>query len=192
MCEKAPSFGQLLRDCVQGSPAHLVFYSDDTTPGNQLRPDTNRQLACCYWTIMELPAWFRARSCGWFPLCMFRTKLMKQIAGGMSFVWRKLLQTFWGPAGGWNFQTVCALVLPHAHPCHPLQPEQTRANGWTGQLRRVLRNLNAPCNILWAAIFPGGDVGKILAPRPHRICENSVVRMRHAWSSFCATGGEPP
>ena len=112
VCRTSENFRNLLRSCVRGNQhARLVFYSDDITPGNVLRPDTGRTMACCYWTLMEFPQWFRSRAHGWFPLCYLRAVVYKKIAGGMSAVWGHLLHQFFGDP--WDFETACALKSNH-------------------------------------------------------------------------------
>lgn len=73
-----PRFGDMLRGA--GS-VRIAFYMDETTPGNVLRPDHGRSLACFYWTLMELPSWFRSRHCGWFYFGLF------PVAGGARSRW---------------------------------------------------------------------------------------------------------
>ena len=43
-----------MRPCTQQSPWRLVFYCDEVTPGNVLRPETNRKFAAFYMSFAEL------------------------------------------------------------------------------------------------------------------------------------------
>ena len=97
-----PTFGNLLRR--PACTAKLVFYSDETVPGNVMRPDSGRGLECFYWTIIELPTWFRVRKFGWFTLLVIRTSLVRKVQGGMSAIWRQVFKVFFGST--WNFDSI--------------------------------------------------------------------------------------
>ena len=40
---------------------NIAIYCDGVTPGNALRPDEGRSFEAVYWTISELPAWYRSK-----------------------------------------------------------------------------------------------------------------------------------
>ena len=61
LCTAAPVFGDLLRESMNGGIGRLALYFDEVKPGNVLRPDKGRSLQCVYWTLMDLPDWFRSR-----------------------------------------------------------------------------------------------------------------------------------
>ena len=69
-------FGDMLRQSVTDR-ARIVFYCDETKAGNVLRPDEGRGLQCIYWTLMDIPSWFRVRKFGWFTVSVIRSKLVK-------------------------------------------------------------------------------------------------------------------
>ena len=47
----------------------ICIYCDEVAPGNALRPDFGRKYHAIYWTILELPEWFRRRELkGFWPL----------------------------------------------------------------------------------------------------------------------------
>ena len=75
-CKRQPSFGDLVKG--MGGP-RLCVYMDEIKPGNILHPDPSRQVACSYWTLMNLPTWFHARKQGWFYLASFPTKFLKKL-----------------------------------------------------------------------------------------------------------------
>ena len=88
-----------------GSPQHgdpacggLVLYCDGTTPGNAIAKWTQREVTCWYWTIAELPAWFRTRQ-GWFPFGYMKTSLEKQVPGQLSGVTKHVLRAFFSTSG---------------------------------------------------------------------------------------------
>ena len=103
MSHSCEQFGNLLSNNITGR-AKLVFYSDGTVPGNVLRPDCGREVECFYWTILELPTWFRVRKFGWFTFCVIRTTLVQKIPGGIAAVWHAMLKVFFGDT--WNFDTI--------------------------------------------------------------------------------------
>ena len=107
MCNWKPRFGNMLREAKrQHGKLSLVFYQDEIKPGNILRPDQGRTLVCFYWTIAELPSWFRARQNGWFHFSMFPLALVEQVDGGHSFLFTFMVKTFFGKgAFAWDFGT---------------------------------------------------------------------------------------
>ena len=77
LCQTHPRFAYLLHRCRPdgGAPYTLALYTDEATCGNILRPDMDRETECIYWTVAQLPAWWRARKCGWLFFGFLRTKL---------------------------------------------------------------------------------------------------------------------
>ena len=68
LSEQSPHFGNfILKHC--GPSCNLVLYMDKTTPGQVTRPDPGRSFHAVYFTILELPEWFRTRVMGWWTLC---------------------------------------------------------------------------------------------------------------------------
>ena len=66
------------------SPLSLVVYSDEVSPGNQLKHDNKRKLQTIYWSIKELgPAALSAEHF-WFVLTTSRSNEVSNIVGGMS------------------------------------------------------------------------------------------------------------
>lgn len=102
----------LRKHCCYG--ADVILYADETRPGNALRPDAGRSSLCIYWTIRQLPAWFRSRQEGWLFFGVLRARHIEGIAGGASRVLGKVLRTFWSP-DGWNFQTVGVNIPNFGH-----------------------------------------------------------------------------
>ena len=61
---------------------------------------------CFYWTIAQLPSWFRARQNGWFHFAMFPLALVERVDGGHSFLFTFMVKTFFGKAAcNWSFDT---------------------------------------------------------------------------------------
>ena len=104
ICAIKKQVGDLLPN---NSPCHLVFYLDECQPGNVLRPDKAREVACFYWTIKEKPSWFRSRNAGgWFFFGAFPTKWIHRVPGGFSYLFGRMLETFFEEQHGYlNFAT---------------------------------------------------------------------------------------
>ena len=66
LCRLNAAFALLLRSL--GPSLSIAGYSDDTTPGNQLRPDVGKSLQTYYWCFCEVPEHIRCRTWGWFPI----------------------------------------------------------------------------------------------------------------------------
>ena len=88
----APSSGHAVP--VDVPKASVVFYYDEVTPGNALRPDKGRQYLAVYWTLLEFPAWFRASQSGWFSLCFVPVTTLEKMAGEHSQLGTFLLSAF--------------------------------------------------------------------------------------------------
>ncbi len=94
-----PRFGDMLKAAAnEAGFARIIFYMDEATPGNVLRPDAGRTLACFYWSFMELPSWFRSRQCGWFFFGMFPLALVEHLPGGYASLFTSMVKTFFGKA----------------------------------------------------------------------------------------------
>ena len=94
-----PRFGDMLKAAAnEAGFARIVFYMDEATPGNVLRPDAGRTLACFYWSFMELPSWFRSRQCGCFFFGMFPLALVEHLPGGYASLFTSMVKTFFGKA----------------------------------------------------------------------------------------------
>ena len=65
-CATQPKLMQFLQEHMPHGKGTLVFYADETDPGNVHRPDGARVYEALLWTIAELPAWYKVRRHGWF------------------------------------------------------------------------------------------------------------------------------
>lgn len=83
---------------LSGITSRLALYVDGVTPGNPLRPDVGRSFQSLYWSVLELPHWFRARgSAGWFALAFIEERTVKKIRGGMATVAKVAVRQFFSP-----------------------------------------------------------------------------------------------
>ena len=100
LCETSPRFGDfLLQHVGLGSPGSICIYSDEVTPGNNLRPDRARQFLAIYWAILPAPDWFRHGPGWWQTFAYFPCVKLKKIPGGLSALYVKILEIFWHPEG---------------------------------------------------------------------------------------------
>ena len=98
---KSPKFADFLLHHVRQREglARIVIYSDETSPGNQLRPGNNRSYECVQWTFAEFPGWYKARRFGWFKLGYVLSGLVCKVEGGMPAIMKQILQIFFAPHG---------------------------------------------------------------------------------------------
>ena len=97
--EHCAPFGKLLAERLQQvpptleNPWGLVWYSDEVSPGNQLRHVNSRKVQVVYWSFSQFTA--RELSCEnlWFTLVALRSSLVQQL-GGMTALWRQLAHLF--------------------------------------------------------------------------------------------------
>ena len=55
-----------------------------------MRPDEGRCLMCLYWSVLDLPDWFRVKDAGWFTLLVVATKRLARIPGKTSGLFRRV------------------------------------------------------------------------------------------------------
>ena len=103
VCSMCQPFAEFLTGCLsQGLPGQETFagsiciYSDEVQPGNVLRPDIGRQFLAVYWAVKEMPDYFRSRGLWWVTLMYVPVTLLKTIRGGLSALYVKILECFWG------------------------------------------------------------------------------------------------
>ena len=101
-CKLCPLLGDMVKG--NGGP-RLVIYMEEIKPGNVLRPDPSRQVACWYWTLMNLPSWFHARREGWFYFGCCPTKLLQKLVGGYSYRFNGKVVDFFGKVGTTQLQS---------------------------------------------------------------------------------------
>ena len=88
----------------------LVIYIDGITPGNPLHPSP-KELQCIYWGFVEWPRWFLSRKDSWPVFSVIRSSVCyDDITGGMGYILKLILRTFFAPTGTSFLQGV---VLQH-------------------------------------------------------------------------------
>ena len=74
----------------------MAFYTDECTPGNNLRCDGGRALQCLYWCLMDFPDYVRSRDNGWYCFGVLQTKFVEKIPGGLSALVSRMQEVFFG------------------------------------------------------------------------------------------------
>ena len=79
------------------SPWKLVWYHDETTPGNILALDPTRKSTAIYWSFAELGFEALSKECFWMLGGILRYAHACEISGGMSCVFASHSRSFFGP-----------------------------------------------------------------------------------------------
>ena len=75
------------------APWALILSQDEITPGAVLRPDNRRKFSAFYFSFKQFgPSAVRSEE-AWFPLCVLRSCVVEEVAGGLSCALRCLLST---------------------------------------------------------------------------------------------------
>ena len=109
LCSGSEKLTSLMLSHLKGATGKFILYLDETKPGNVLRPEKGRSVCCFYWCVLELPAWLRSGSMGWWPLTYVTEKQLQAISGGVSGVCAALLQYLWSDSSH-NFARYGVLV----------------------------------------------------------------------------------
>ena len=77
----------------------LLFYSDEITPGNALKPSNSRKLQAIYYSFREFGPDALGHEHAWFLLRATRTKTVRQLRDGMSQLCRAAIESFFQTPG---------------------------------------------------------------------------------------------
>jgi hypothetical protein len=100
MAEHCVEFSHYLHQRLKEAPPtpqsrwNIVVYSDEVTPGNQLKHDNKRKVQAVYWSFAELGAQWLSSELSWFVLTVVRSSVVNRMAGGMSTLLNIVLQSF--------------------------------------------------------------------------------------------------
>jgi len=108
-CESTPLLGFLMGALGAALLGRVVFFMDETKPGNPLRPNVARAMTGIFWGIADLPDWWRSKRAFWNVFAHVPTTMMHRIKGGASAVFLRMLEIFWSPDGH-NFARLGVLV----------------------------------------------------------------------------------
>lgn len=97
MSQESDHFGCFIEKALRGKRGRACIYADAVTPGNPMRPETARKFQALYWTILELPLWYRTCSdTGWFPLSYVSCSQMEDVGCSMSVLMKNIINVFFG------------------------------------------------------------------------------------------------
>ena len=74
-------------------PWSLTWYSDEVSPGNQLKHDNKRKVQVIYFSLLELGPHALSTENMWFSVLVLRSSVVKEL-GGMSVLFRQLADLF--------------------------------------------------------------------------------------------------
>ena len=95
MCVLNTAFAAMLQQAVTSAHGmmRLGFFIDEMTPGNALRPDLGRKIQCLYFTVIDMPCWYRCREYGWWLFGTLPTKTTNKLACGLSSLVRATMHS---------------------------------------------------------------------------------------------------
>ena len=105
LCRFSESFSNLVlrtiehHEPTQEDPWGIILYSDEVTPGNQLKPMNSRKFQAFYWAMFEFGAAALSDEESWLEPLVLRSAVAKNIAGGVSGLFAQVLQLFLMPEG---------------------------------------------------------------------------------------------
>lgn len=98
-------FSHIFFDAGRGAHhGRFLFWADEVCSLNPLRSDMTGKFVCFQVTMMEWPEWLRSTDYGWIPLAIIPASAVKDIAGQLSGVWRKLMHLLF-TARPYNFSS---------------------------------------------------------------------------------------
>ena len=165
LTQESTHLAEFLRKRLQDRPStiarpwSIIFYSDEVTPGNQLKVTNARKLQAIYFSFSELSANALAHERAWFLPAAVRSSTVATLKAGMSQVCRAALLSF--SADGGFFECGVQLRPPEG--------------GATLMLCAAVRCLLSDESALKHMLCNKGASGKI----PCGLCRN-VVQKRYA------------
>ena len=111
-CSECPHFAQFFEKVVDSASQTLTFaiYTDEVTPGNQLKAQNHRKVWSFYWAVQEVGSKVLASEYAWFMGAIVRTNVVSTLAGGLSQVLKHVVHSFFQP--GQDFRNGVILPLP--------------------------------------------------------------------------------
>jgi len=90
---------------------HLLLYSDEITPGNQIAHRHQRKTQSIYWSFLEFGPYLGDERL-WFTAALIRSSTVNQLPGAMSKLKGELVKVFF-PSTGPNMETSGIMVPLH-------------------------------------------------------------------------------
>ena len=88
--------------CSTAHPWTICIYSDEVTPGNQLKPHNYRKLQTFYWSVKELGHQALSSEDGWWLLTTVRSSTVSLLKDALSQVAKKAFLSFFQPGGDFS------------------------------------------------------------------------------------------
>ena len=102
------------RPCTMASKWSLILYSDEVSPGNQLKANNRRRLQTFYWTVKELGPKALSSEDAWMVLTTVRSATVSELQDGLSQVTKEAILSFF--AVGRDFGHGLSMPLTAAVP----------------------------------------------------------------------------
>jgi hypothetical protein len=163
-----PFYDVMVSSSMHGRPLRIILYVDGCEPGNPLRPESERELQCIYWTFADLPAWLLCRTGSWFVYGFLRDCITNQMAGKLADLMRRILHTFF-PINGHSFTRGIIIT----NPC--------------GDSSRVIQGMFAGILADESAHKYVGDMKGASGTKPCMSCSNIVSVNITILTAFCRT-----
>ena len=99
------AFRQLVMDTARkhppsvDNPWHIVLYSDEVTPGNNLSYDNRRKNWVLYYSFLEFGSAILSRDEAWICVCSKRSSEVTRAVGGIAQVFRRIMRLFFNTEG---------------------------------------------------------------------------------------------
>ena len=103
-CTTSAEFGARVARLVASTrptpqrPCRTAVYTDEITPGNQLRSRNPRKIHAVYWTLLDLGMELLSDDSMWFVLAVVRSGVVNDMPDGLSCFMRIALNLFYSPA----------------------------------------------------------------------------------------------
>lgn len=101
--------------CSPTNPWAIVLYTDEASPGNLLRVDNTRKSHAFYFTFAELGAEAISKEYNWFFAGVLRSKIASKVKGGLSAVFKALMQQWF--CKGQNFHETGVTISRPGESC---------------------------------------------------------------------------
>ena len=109
LCSRSRFFAAFWRQrLLVNAGSGFLLYTDETSCGNQLRPDARRKCQALYFSHSALPTWYRARQDGWFAWAYVPAEVQNDIGGGLAQLFKTMCSDFF--CGSHNF--IDGIMLP--------------------------------------------------------------------------------
>ena len=94
---KCTGFGNFLAKVIttcSSNTMSIALYTDEVLPGNPLKGLNARKLWAFYWSVLEFQGNLGCEGL-WFHVACIRSSILKQVVGGVTQVFEKIVKTFY-------------------------------------------------------------------------------------------------